>query len=203
MAMSAQSYNEPEIHRMIYNVFKEESAKAESVIKEHMAEGLTEEAINEKILNFLEKDLEMSDPELYSDRVKSAYYQDLSLHLNPSTFYNGFISAFTFLDRNLIRSSTRNPKRDPIYNSKVYWNLKDLIHEYEEVSELTCYWKFNESDFTALPGEDFEFVEVSLRERSGSIEIHYYNSPSEKRRLKEDYVHFRISKYLFESTLPE
>ncbi|RRN68444.1 hypothetical protein EI200_19700 [Peribacillus simplex] len=202
--VSAQPYSESDVHSMVYNIFKEESEKAESVIKEHMADGLTEETINEKILDFLENDLEMSEPELYSDRVKSAFYQDLSLHLDPSTFYNGFISAFTFLDKNFIRSSTRNPKRDPIYNSKVYWNLKDLIHEYEEVSELTCFWKFNEKDFDALPeGETFEFVEVSLRERNGSIEIHYYNSPSKQRRLKEDYVHYRISKYIFKETLSE
>jgi hypothetical protein len=196
-------YSETNILSLLYQIFKEESEIAETVIKEHMQEHLTEEQVNQKILTFLQDELEMSDPALYADRVKSAFYQDLSLHLDPTEFYNGFIFAFTFLDKNFIKSSTRNPKRDPIYNSKVYWNLKDLIHEYEEVSELSCFWKFNQEDFGLPEGEDFEFVEVSLREKYGSIEIHYYNSPSEKRRLKEDYVHSRISKYLFENTLPE
>jgi len=196
-------YNESAIHSLLYQIFKEESEKAETVIKEHMKDHLTEEQVNEKILMFLKDELKMSDPELYADRVKSAFYQDLSLHLDPSEFYNGFIFAFTFLDKNFIKSSTRNPKRDPIYNSKVYWNLKDLIHEHEEVSELSCYWKFNEKNFKVPQGDSFEFVEVSLRERDGSIEIHYYNNPSEKRRLKEDYVHFRISKYLLEETISE
>lgn len=196
-------YNETTVHSLLYQIFKEESEKAETVIKEHMKENLTEESVDDKILAFLKDELEMSEPELYADRVKSAFYQDLSLHLDPTEFYNGFIFAFTFLDKNFIKSSTRNPKRDPIYNSKVYWNLKDLIHEYEEVSELSCYWKFNEEDFGLAEGEDFEFVEVSLRERNSSVEIHYYNSPSDKRRVKEDYVHSRISKYLFEETLSE
>lgn len=201
--ISVLEYNENAVHSLLYQIFKEESEKAETVIKEHMKEHLTEAQVNEKILNFLQNELEMSEPELYADRVKSAFYQNLSLHLDPTEFYNGFIFAFTFLDKNFIRSSTRNPKRDPIYNSKVYWNLKDLIHEYEELSELSCYWKFNKEDFGLAEGDNFEFVEVSLRERYGSVEIHYYNSPSEKRRLKEDYVHSRISKYLFEETLSE
>ncbi|WP_273834891.1 hypothetical protein [Guptibacillus sedimenti] len=202
--LSLNDYTETTIHSLVYSIFKEESEKAEIVIKEHMDENLTEEAVDNKILSFLENDLKMADPELYSDRVKSAFYQDLSLHLDSKMFYNGFIFAFTFLDKNFIQSKTRNPKRDPIYNSKVYWNLKDLIHEYKEVSELSCFWKFDENDFSKLPEkETFDFVEVSLRERVGSIEIHYYNSPSTKRRLKEDYVHYRISKYLFEETLSE
>jgi hypothetical protein len=201
--ISIHDYTETSIHSLVYQIFKEESVKAEAVIKEHMKD-LTEETVNEKILSFLQNELKMAEPELYSDRVKSAFYQDLSLHLDPTEFYKGFIFAFTFLDKNFIKSSTRNPKRDPIYNSKVYWNLKDLIHEYEEVSELSCYWKFDEHDFEKQPeGLNFEFLEVSLRERNGSLEIHYYNSPSEKRRLKEDYVHSRISKYLFEKTLSE
>lgn len=195
--ISVLEYNETTVHNLLYQIFKEESEKAETVIKEHTKEYLTDKQVNEKILTFLKEELEMLEPEMYADRVKSAFYQDLSLHLDPTEFYNGFIFAFTFLDKNFIKSSTRNPKRDPIYNSKVYWNLKDLIHEYEEVSELSCFWKFNEEDFGPAGGEDFEFVEVSLRERNGSIEIHYYNSPAEKRRLKEDYVHSRISKYLF------
>lgn len=201
--ISVLEYSETTVHSLLYQIFKEESEKAETVIKEHMKDHLTEEQVEEKITNFLQNELEMSAPELYADRVKSAFYQDLSLNLDPTEFYNGFIFAFTFLDKNFIKSSTRNPKRDPIYNSKVYWNLKDLIHEYEEVSELSCYWKFNEEDFGIAEGEYFEFVEVSLRERNGSVEIHYYNSPSEKRRLKEDYVHSRISKYLFEETISQ
>ncbi|KGR75076.1 hypothetical protein [Ureibacillus sinduriensis] len=195
--LSISEYNESTVHSLLYNIFKEESENAEEIIKQHMKDHLTEGEIDRKILTFLKDELYMEEPELYSERVKSAYYQDLSLHLNPTEFYNGFIFAFTFLDKNFIRSSTRNPKRDPIYNSKVYWNLKDLIHEYEEVSELSCFWKFEEEDFEKVPeGEDFLFVEVSLRERYGSIEIHYYNSPSEKRRVKEKYVHSRIGKYL-------
>ena len=202
--ISIQDYTESNIHNLLYQIFKEESDKAETVIKENMNDRLTEETVNKKILTFLQTELKMLEPELYSDRVKSAFYQDLSLHLDPVVFYKGFIFAFTFLDKNFIKSSTRNPKRDPIYNSKVYWNLKDLIHEYKEVSELSCYWKFDEEDFEKQPeGENFHFVEVSLRERNGSLEIHYYNNPSEKRRLKEEYVHSRISKYLFEKTLSE
>ncbi|WP_062105245.1 hypothetical protein [Bacillus niameyensis] len=196
-------YNESTVLSLLYNIFKEESERAENVIKEHMKDKLTEEVVNQKISLFLQDELKMSEPELYADRVKSAFYQDLSLHLDPTEFYNGFIFAFTFLDKNFIKSSTRNPKKDPIYNSKVYWNLKDLIHEYKEVSELACYWKFDEGNFKIPAGKDFEFVEIFLREKYGSIEIHYYNSPSEKRRLKEDYVHSRISKYLFQDTLSE
>lgn len=198
-----KSFSETTVQSLLYNIFKEESSRAENVISQHAKEQLTEETVDAKINNFLKNELKMSEPELYSDRVKSAFYQDLSLHLDPKEFYNGFIFAFTFLDKNFIKSSTRNPKKDPIYNSKVYWNLKDLIHEYEEVSELACYWKFNEDNFEKPAGEEFEFVEISLKEKYGSIEIHYYRSPAVKRRLKESYVHYRISKYLFEDSLPK
>ncbi|MCM3789471.1 hypothetical protein M3221_13780 [Domibacillus indicus] len=195
--ISIHSYNETHIYNLIYSIFKEESENAEKIIKQSMNDDLTEEIVDQKIIDFLADQLAMSNPEGYSDRVKSAFYQDLSVHMDPSTFHDGFISAFTFLDKNFIKSSTRSPRRDPIYNSKVYWNLKDLIHEYEEVSELACFWKFNEANFDAHPeGNEFEFVEVALRERNGSIEIQYYQSPNEKRRLKEEYVYYRIKRHL-------
>ncbi|UOR12002.1 hypothetical protein [Halobacillus amylolyticus] len=193
--VSISRYNEATIHSdILYQLYSEESQHAEEVIKANLG-GLTETQLNTKIMEFLENDLEIHNPSHYVDRVTAAFYQDRAMHLPDHLFYEGFIFGFTFFDRQITKSSTRNSNKDPIYKTKLYWNLKDLIHEYEEVSEVSMYWRFNENDFDETPeGEDFSFVEVSIREKYGCLEIHYYNA--KERRVKEEYVLHRIKEYI-------
>ncbi|MDG5787812.1 hypothetical protein QA612_09900 [Evansella sp. AB-P1] len=189
------NFNSKSIHEVLFQMFEDESYKAEKVIKKHMDE-FTESTLIEKVTNFLEEDLKLKDPDNYIDRVKSAFYQDLSSQLGDEIFYEGYVFAISFLDRELTRSATRNSKRDPIYNKKIYWNLKDLIHEQQELTEISLYWRFDKEDFTKVPvGKEFSFVEISLREKNGSLEIHFYNTKTD-RRLKEDYVIYKIKDYL-------
>ncbi len=195
--VSVGEYNPSMLHQTLFEMFKIESEKAEIVIKEHMNETNESELIH-KINDFLKTDLRLHEPDKYIDRVKYAYYQDLSSSLKSSDFRNGYIFAFTFLDRQLTKSVTRNVLRDPIYNKKVYWNLKDLIYDYGELIEISLHWRFNKDDFEQIPeGDDFSFVEVSFRETNKSLEIHFYNAKAEDRRSREEYVLHRLGEYLY------
>lgn len=194
--VSVGEYNPATLHQNLFEMFKTESEKAEIVIKQHMKKD-TEPDLIKKISDFLTDDLQLHEPDNYIDRVKYAYYQDLSSSLKSSDFKNGYIFAFTFLDRQLTRSITRNVQRDPIYNKKVYWNLKDLIYDYGELIEISLYWRFDKDDFSKEPVEDnFTFVEVSLRETNKSLEIHFYNARDKDRRIREEYVLHRLDEYL-------
>lgn len=189
-------YNPSVLHKMLFNIFKTESENAEKVIRDNI-EFSSEEEVSSKILNFLENDLMISDPSKYVDRVRYTYYQDLSSQLKDSSFYNGFIFAFTFLDRKLTKSVTRNNDKKPVYNKEIYWNLKDLIYQYKELTELSLYWRYDKDNFDKVPNEkDFQFVEVSLKVTNKSLEIHFYNTRDVNRRLKEDYVLHKLDRYL-------
>jgi hypothetical protein len=185
--ISLSFYNPTHIHKMLYNIFSNESANAETIIKSHI-EGYLDANFNQEITTFLAEKLLITEPGKYIDRVKSILLQNTSEHLELGEYYNGFIFGFTFFDRNLIKSLTRNPTREPIYNSPVYWNLKDLIHEEEEVKQLSVYWRFDRNNFDVPPGDDFEFVEISIEETYNCIEIHFYNKQYSRRELKERYV---------------
>ncbi|MED4922943.1 hypothetical protein P9743_01380 [Anoxybacillus geothermalis] len=194
--LSVSTFNPSYLHEALYKLFRDESIKAEKIIKENM-DDLTETELEKKINTFLKEELKIKEPDNYTDRVKSAFYQDRSLQMDNNQFYDGFIFAFTFFDREFTRSSTRSSQREPIYNKKIYWNLKDLIHNYQELTDISLYWKFDKNDFTKTPeGEDFSFVEVSFREKNGSLEIHFYNSKSD-RRVKEEYVIYKIKDYIW------
>ncbi|MFB0843382.1 hypothetical protein [Paenibacillus oleatilyticus] len=187
MEVTVSFYNPTYLHTMLYNMFTNESAKAERILKEHINGYVDDEVICE-ISTFLEGKLSIGQPEKYIDRVKSILLQHTSENLTLGEFYNGFIFGFTFFDKNFIKSLTRDPSRQPIYNAPVYWNLKDLIHDERVVKQLSVYWRFDKDDFEAVPGEDFEFVEISLEEIYNCIEIHFYNKQHQKRGLKERYV---------------
>lgn len=194
--LQIQRFTKTSIHNILYKIFSDESSKAEKIIKDNTPK-LTESEINSKILGFLGKELKLSDPQNYLDRVKSAFYQDASLQIEDSLFYKGFIFGFTFFDKNLIKSATKNPSREPVYNSKVYWNLKDLIHEYEEVTELSLFWKFHKTNFTLTPpGNNFGFVEITISEKYGSFELHFYKGLGNEGSLRENYVIYKIKEYL-------
>ncbi|WP_411955110.1 hypothetical protein ACKXGF_04940 [Alkalibacillus sp. S2W] len=190
-------FNESKLHRdVMYNLFNDEANRAEDIIRNYM-DDFSEDQLIEKINHFLTNDLSLSEPNEYIERITSIYYQDLFNNIDESRFNEGYIYGFSFFDRRNNRSSTKNKRQKPIYASKIYWNLKDLIHQHRELTELSLYWKFDKDDFTSSPeGDDFHFVEVNLREIHNTLELRFYRTFSEFRRSQEQYVLYKIMQYL-------
>lgn len=201
-AISISKYNPAALKKVLYNIFSFEAKRAEAIINSRVT-NITEERLNEVIENFLFRDLNIETTSSYINRVKSIFYQSNSIEMEDNEFYSGYIFAFTFLDGAMTKSLTRSSDREPVFNKKVYWNLKDIIHEEEEITEISLYWKFNENDFAQIPNEnDFSFVEVSLKEKNGMLEIHFYQS-NEDRRKKNEFVIYRVKEYLRQEGLSE
>lgn len=193
--ITISKYNSASLKKVLYNIFSFEAKKAEALINERVTT-ITEERLNEVIQNFLSRDLDIDITPSYIDRVKSIFYQSNSIEMDDNEFYGGYIFAFTFLDGAMTKSLTRSSDREPVFNKKVYWNLKDIIHEEKEITEISLYWRFNENNFSQAPnGDNFSFVEVSLKEKKGMLEIHFYQS-EEDRREKSEFVIYRVKEYL-------
>jgi len=200
--ITISAYNPSALKKVLYNVFSKEAEDAESIIKSKIMT-ITDDELNLNVKTFLTDQLKIEASPSYVDRVKSTFYQSKSLDMNNEEFYGGFIFAFSFLDGAMTRSLTRSSDREPVFNKKIYWNLKDIIHEEKEITELSLYWKFDIDDFDVLPeGTEFSFVEISLRERKGMLEIHYYKCNGDRRK-KNEYVIHRVIKYLREEGLSQ
>jgi hypothetical protein len=200
--ITISAYNPSVLRKVLYNVFSKEAENAENIIKSKIT-SITDEDLNLVVKSFLTDKLEIEASSSYIDRVKSTFYQSKSLDMNNEEFYNGFIFAFSFLDGAMTRSLTRSSDREPVFNKKIYWNLKDIIHEEKEITELSLYWKFDVNDFDNLPeGTEFSFVEVSLKEKKGMLEIHFYKCNGDRRK-KNEYVIHRVIKYLREEGLSQ
>lgn len=215
-AIFLERFNEAALHTALYKMFIHESEKSLNLIKkkvreEEEDEGEDEEALRINISDYLKKQLNITDPIPYVDKVMSVKYQDTARSITEKEFIKdgGFIFAFSFIDRKITRSTNRNEDHKPVYYSKIYWNLKDVVKDYKELSELGVYWKFNKSDFgkplsTADKPEDVTFVEVGFREIHNVLEIHYYvNTLVEDlaplikdRRVKENYVIWKIKSFI-------
>ncbi|MFV0941169.1 hypothetical protein [Bacillus thuringiensis] len=217
--LSVSKSTEAKVHKDLYNLFSIESAKSLKLIKEKVVENeakqgtkKTEEQLRKNISKYLKKELSISNPEQYVERVMSVKYQDTAQQIRPSVFVanGGYIFGFSFIDRKITRSTNRNEDRKPVYSSPIYWNLKGVVKQYEEISELAVYWKFNKKDFHKpfdgkTPKNDLSFVEVGFKEIHGVLEIHYYVNYDETgilssfikgRRIKENYVIQKIKGFI-------
>lgn len=106
--------------------------------------------------------------------------------------------AFAFFDGLSTKSTTRDAGRFNVYNKKLYWTLKDLIHTEQKITELSMYYKFNPKNFDAeIEGENFYFVEATLKESYGSLMIDFYKNKFDSTRgIRNGYVISEIKKYL-------
>ncbi|MGJ7922190.1 hypothetical protein [Neobacillus sp. LXY-4] len=195
--VSISRFQEGKLEEILYNIFNEESESVEKIIEKKNEK--SEKQLENEINSFLKNQLLISDPSEYFDRVKYIYFQEIAKKLKAKDYRQGYIFGICFRDRQLINSTTRDPKKKSIYTSEFYWNLKGLIHKYKEVSDLSVYWRFNRDNFSDSSLQDQDkvlFVEVGLKVVHSVLEIHYYHTLKEERGIKEKYVIQRIKKYL-------
>ncbi|MCR6850042.1 MULTISPECIES: hypothetical protein [Bacillus] len=211
--------NEAKIHKGLYTLFKKESSRSLDLIRCKVKERestlekeWTEESLRTEISKYLQKELRVLDPGPYVNRVLSVKYQDTAKNMEEVEFINdgGYIFGFTFVDRKITKSANKNEKRKPVYYSKIYWDLKDTIEDYEEVVELAVYWKFCKDKFnkkiTKLESpENLSFVEVCFKETYNVLEIHYYVNYNkeynlikslDERMYRENYVLNKIKEVI-------
>lgn len=206
-----QRDGEARIHKALYQLFAKETASSLDLIKGKIAElegekdpELAEEELKKNVRKYLEEELHLSDSEPYVNKVLSSKYQDTVKLMSEADFINdgGFVFGFTFVDRRITKSTNKNEQNKPVYYSKIYWDLKETVKDYEEICDLGVYWKFNSVDCTRSVQEtkdieELSFAEVGLKEIHNVLEIHYYfNKDDDKdflsclreRRAREKYV---------------
>lgn len=195
--VSIAKFKDGVLEEILYKIFNEESEAVEQIIEKK--NNIPEQQFKNDVNSFLNKKLLINNPSDYYDRIKYIYFQEIAKQLKNKDYKHGYIFGICFRDRQLINSTTRDPKKKSIYTSEFYWNLKGLIHKYKEVSDLSVFWRFNRDNFldTLLTDKDkVLFVEVGLKVIHSVLEIHYYHTLKEERRIKEKYVIHRIKKYL-------
>lgn len=194
-------YGKKKIHSLLYKMFKNESVRAEEIMKKS-SKIFTDDELNTYINNFLTKQLaipkDADDFESYTNRIKSIYYQNIASLLKEISFGNRYMFAFAFFDGLSTKSITRDAGRFNVYNKKLYWSLKDLIHTEKKITELSMYYKFNPKNFDAeIEGDNFYFVEATYKESYGSLLIDFYNNKFDSTRgIRNGYVISEIKKYL-------
>ncbi|AXN41034.1 hypothetical protein [Peribacillus butanolivorans] len=219
IALSTAKSGEAKIHKGLYKLFLEESNKSLKLIKKEITKNeakesikVTEKDLRGNISKYLKEQLHISNPEPFVEKVMTVKYQDTAKNMKHTDFIRdgGYIFGFSFIDRKITRSINRNEDHKPVYYSKIYWSLKDVVKEYEEVSELGIYWKFNRADYTKKltgkePEKDQSFVEIGLKEIHGVLEIHYYVDYTQsdpliisvnERRIREEYVIHKIKEFV-------
>lgn len=194
------AYNKEDIYSNLYVMFKKESDDAEEIIKTQ-SKRYSETELNKLVKSFIESDLKVQDPSLlrsYIERIKSIFYQNEANNLSSNRFKNRFMFAFSFFDGISTKSSTRDSGRNHVYHKKLYWTLKDLIHDEEKISEVSMYYKFDPSNFknTKL-NANFWFVEVTFKESNDVYLIEYYlGSRDPDRRKKSEFIIQEFKKFI-------
>lgn len=106
---------------------------------------------------------------------------------------NGWVFRFVFREGQLTRASSRTDDKSPIYGSKVYWHLKELIFKSNEMREAGFHWYIDDPTLT----DDPKFVIVRLEARSDTLIIHYYyRMRSSERKEIEDYVLQKVNRFI-------
>ncbi|MGH1847163.1 hypothetical protein ABE869_10150 [Enterococcus gilvus] len=215
LGLRYEKYGEGLVEEALYELFLDESKRAEELIKQSFEsedeEKRSVDEFKEMAKKFLEENFVLKEPDKFVEKALSMKYQDQATQMPMKSFTNsgGYIFGFSFVEKQITRSDNKSEKKKPIYESKLYWNLKDLIDEYPNLSQLSIYWKFNKYDFdkkTIDSTEDeLSFVELDYRSNNNDLVLHYYvkgnQSPileenSLDRRRREDYALRKINEYL-------
>jgi len=206
----------PEIaaKKAMYFLFTEESTKALELIKQTISNNqgvpFEEQEYTDSIRLFLTEQLRLANPDEFINRAMILKYQDSAIEIDNRVFINhgGYIFGFSFVDPRITKSSNRSDDRDPVYKSKIFWNLKDVVSEYEELDGLSMFWKFNPNNFdeeiTPANVANTIFVQVDYKYVRGSLCIYHYvnnelkvsNARGRERERAEEYVLYRIANYL-------
>lgn len=174
--------NEEEPKTVISQLLRELSSEAEDILNSEVPEN-TDNDIRE----FLEgKGLPREED--YIQQIKSVIFQDIAKKCAETTFSNGWIFRFVFREGATTRASSRTEDRTPIYGSRVYWHLKELIFNSDDVQEAGFHWYLTDPTQT----DDPDFVQVRLESKYDALIIHYYYKMREGRKEKEEYVLSKI-----------
>jgi hypothetical protein len=179
------SLNEEASKETIFKLFEELSLEAEELLD---AQTLPDTEKN--IENFLKEMGLREVTEDYIQQIKAVIYQEISNTIKDSIFEKGWVFRFVFREGQTTRASTRTDDRGPIYGSKVYWHLKELIFKETKMIESGFHWHIKNNT-----GED-DYVQVRLESRSDTIIMHYYYNMRYGRKEKEDFVVRKINEYL-------
>lgn len=210
-------YEEIPVQRALFKIFSEEVARTNELIEKEIKSQISDgsdpiKEIRESIYDFLSKTMLLNNPEEFVDKSLSIKFQDFAKNMNKSKFIKngGYIFGFGFADRKVTKSTNKSERKNPVYESKIYWSLKDIIFEYKEISSLALYWKFDLDDFgrdvkgSPVVG-NISFTEVEYTSTSGKLSIHHFvNSENmiissvvaKEKERKQEYALYRIDKYL-------
>ncbi|TMV49343.1 hypothetical protein FE783_12570 [Paenibacillus mesophilus] len=165
---------------VIFNLFKELSEEAEEMLRERIKPE-TEEKIRKFLIDMGLKKIE----DEYIEQIKAVIYQDVANTISPSLFKKGWIFRFHFSEGDHTRATSKHEDRGPIYSSKTYWQLKELIKE--EMREGGYHWKMTKTD---------EFVDVKIISRNATMILDYYVQMRKDRKEKDEFVIRKISEHL-------
>ncbi|WP_418027040.1 hypothetical protein [Paenibacillus sp. JJ1722] len=183
--INLSSLNEKDAKKTIFKLFEELSLDAEDIINAHAPS-----EADVKISKFLDQ---MGLSEIKSDyiqQIKAVIYQEISSALTISDFKNGWVYRFTFREGLTTKASSRTDDYSPIYNSKIYWHLKELIFKEEEMQEAGLHYTLPN------PPDGSNYVLVRLESRSDCIIINYYHRMRYNRKGKEEFVLQKLNKHL-------
>ncbi|KML29881.1 hypothetical protein, partial [Rossellomorea marisflavi] len=182
LKLNVVSLNEDTASRAIFTLYEELSSEAEALLNSKIKKGT-----EEKIRDFL-KTMGISEiKEEYLEQIKAVIYQDIAKSIKPSTFNQGWIFRFDFREGDHTRATSKNEERGPVYTSKTYWQLKELIYEEETMYEAGFHWK--------MPGTS-EFVDVKIIARNDTIIVHYYYNMRKDRKEKDEFVIRKVAEHI-------
>jgi hypothetical protein len=183
LQLNITSLNESDARDTIFKLFEELSLEAEALL-----DAQTQPHTENSIRLFLGQ-MGLSDiTQDYVNQIKAVIYQDISNTISESVFQRGWVFRFLFREGDTTRASSRTDDRGPIYGSKVYWHLKEIIFREREMIESGFHWYID-------PNTD-DFVQVRLESRNDTMVIHYYYHMRYGRKEKEEFVLRKINQYL-------
>lgn len=185
--LNFQHLNEADVLSTIYKLFAELSKEAQEILDEQM-----DDDTEDKILDFLQNMNLRNINQDYIEQIKAVIYQDISRNIDQNNFKKGWVFKFSFREGDHSRAASNAERRQPVYELKAFWQLKELIHDIEEMEDGGFHWNLN--NINSVDG----FIDVRVESKNGTMIIHYYAQNKKNRKEKENYVLRKITEYLQE-----
>lgn len=168
LEIEAVSHNLSTVRKMIQNIFIELSQQAEDIIKKKLPP-----YVDCEIKDFIEK-FDIDYRQEYKNQIISVIYQDIGSQFTVNDFKDGWVFRFLFKEGDNTRASSRSENTyKHIYDSQIYWNLKDLMFDRKgtEFLEASFLWNVNphENDI------DIGSVSVRIAQNNDDIKLNYYS----------------------------
>ncbi|ENQ3078689.1 hypothetical protein ACEOWG_001886 [Bacillus cereus] len=179
------SFNEAEPREIIYYLFEELTNEAEALLNSHVPPDT-----EDKIKKFMKEMGLSEDNQEYVEQIKAVMYQDIFESMGEASYKNGWVFRFHFREGDHTRATSTNEKQLPVYKAKTYWQLKELIHEEQEMYEAGFHWYMNQGT------ENREFVIVRIESRNDTMILHHYYKMRSGRKEKDEFVLRKIGEYL-------